>query len=428
VNVTILTAGSRGDVQPYVAVGVGLQRAGHRVLVATHPGFRKLVEEHGLRFAPVAQTPPPLASSGSWKRLQGSGDNFLAYLFHLSRVTRRAGALLDAMLDDFWVAVQDADLVVSSTSGFGAPSMAAHLGVPFVWAMFQPMTPTQAFPHFLTPGGLRLGSRLNRGTYVLAERAFLWMFDPVVKRWLDRVLGRGAVALRAPTFFGTDVPVLYGFSRHVVSPPPDWGTHVRVCGFWPLEPAPGWHCSPRLARFLEGSSPPVYFYLTGMRREPRRELLGVVIAALRRTGRRGILSIAEDDADGVALPATVLAAGDVPHEWLFPRVAAVVYHGGAGTTASILGAGVPAVGSPAFWDQPFWSRRIHELGIGPAPLPLRHLTGPRLAEAIDSMLTDPAIRERAAALGVRVRAEDGIRAAVDCLTRLHERSTPEVPC
>lgn len=123
----------------------------------------------------------------------------------------------------------------------------------------------------------------------------------------------------------------------------------------------------------------------------------------------------------MVLADTVFRVDSIPHAWLFPRVAAVVHHGGAGTTAAGLRAGVPSIVIPFFGDQPFWGQRLAELGVGLAPIPRKQLTAERLADAIDRAVTDQSMRQRAADLGTKIRGEDGIAHAVAIVQELEEQ-------
>ena len=141
----------------------------------------------------------------------------------------------------------------------------------------------------------------------------------------------------------------------------------------------------------------------------------MVLHALARVKQRGILQTGWGGLSNADLPDDVFAVDSIPHDWLFPQMAAVVHHGGSGTTAAGLRAGMPTVIIPFFADQPFWGARVFELGAGPAPIPKKRLTLERLADAIRAATSDEVIRGRASALGERIRAEDGVRQAVEVL-------------
>ena len=150
-------------------------------------------------------------------------------------------------------------------------------------------------------------------------------------------------------------------------------------------------------------------------------LTDVALESLARTGQRGVLSSGWGTLGAGALPPTVIAVRDVPHEWLLPRMRAVVHHGGAGTTGAALRAGVPSIIAPLGFDQPYWGRRVAELGVGPPPIPRRRLTIERLASAIDRAVRDEAMRRRAAELGAQLRTEHGVQAAVAVVEEIVDR-------
>jgi sterol 3beta-glucosyltransferase len=319
-------------------------------------------------------------------------------------------------MDAFWTACADADMVVSSSSGFASPYLADTLGVPHCWALLQPMSPTRAFPHFLTPAWLRLPSGLNRQTYRIAEHTYARLFRQPVDRWLSDRRIRPPARPDPRGYLGASPGrVLYGISRHVLPPAPDWPATVALCGYWMLEPPPGWAPPDALAAFLDSGPPPVYVHLSRMTGQPAPALLAIIVAALVANGQRGVVCTGAD-LPAADLPDTVLLVPAVPHAWMMPRAAAAVHHGGAGTTAQALRAGIPALGVPSFYDQPFWSHRVAALGAGPDPVPGRRLTARRLRSALARMTGDPVMRARAQALGAALREESGIGNAVALLS------------
>jgi len=415
VRIVLLTAGSRGDVEPYVALGAGLRRAGHEVRLATHDGFRDLAARHGLEFATVPQPPVTLTGTPLWRRWQRSGAGPARFVRDFARVSRAGRPVIEGMLDAFWLACDGADVVISSTSGIGGPLLAEARGARHCWALLQPTTPTSAHPHFLAPPWVP--PVLNRASYRLAEQVHWRLFRGQLDEWATRRLGLSRQRGPDPRGFlgATPDPVLYGISPLVVPRPPDWGGAVEMCGFWFADPPPGWTPRDELAGFL-GDGPPVYVHLSRIAARSRPDLLRTVLAALRRTGLRGLLHTGGEPLTA-RLPGTVLAVPSAPHSWLLPRTAAVVHHGGAGTTAAALRAGVPSVGVPGFYDQPYWSRRIGALGIGAEPVPAGRLDADRLASALVRLTGDAGLRERARAAGAAVRREDGVRTAVEWLDR-----------
>jgi UDP:flavonoid glycosyltransferase YjiC (YdhE family) len=215
-----------------------------------------------------------------------------------------------------------------------------------------------------------------------------------------------------------DLPILYGFSPSVIAKPSDWDENTHVTGYWFLDAPDDWIPSSKLANFLDAGSPPVYIGFGSMSHRNPVETADLVLEALRRSHQRAILLSGWGSLQGSDLPDTVFMIDSVPHAWLFPRMAAVVHHGGAGTTAAGLRAGVPSVIVPFFGDQPFWGQRIADLGVGPDPIPRNKLTVERLARAIQIAVSDKDIHQRAAWLGEQIQAEDGNAHAVKIIGQI----------
>jgi sterol 3beta-glucosyltransferase len=409
-RIAIIASGSRGDVEPYVALGKGLQAAGHVVRLVTHQNFEGLVTSHGVEFWPVEGSVQDVAESMA--ALIESG-NFLAILSRMSKEAQ-AGAL--ALTSASLAACQGMDLIVAGIGGvFVGIAIAEKLGLPLLQAYYIPFTPTSAYPAFVVPKPPSwLGTLLNRPSYQVA-RQMMWQ----AFRSADKAARREVLDLPAATFFGPfsskcvrGQPILYGYSPSVIPAPPDWGADIHVTGYWFLDPAEDWTPDQSLADFLAAGPPPVYVGFGSMSSRNPEETANLILDALARTGQRGIIHTGWGGLRRADLPDSVLMVDGVPFSWLFPRVAAVVHHGGAGTTSAGLRAGVPSVVIPFFGDQPYWGQRIADLGVGPAPIPRKKLTADRLAQAIQTAVTDQAMRQRAADLGAKIRSEDGIARAV----------------
>jgi UDP:flavonoid glycosyltransferase YjiC (YdhE family) len=423
VLLTIVTAGSRGDVQPYVALALGLRRGGYDVRVATHETFRDFVGAHGLAFEPIAGDPRAIlggAAADAWLAT-GRNRNMLAFARELRRV---AGPLIDQSLHDYWRVCQGSDAVLYSSVALPTWDVARRLGVPAIAAFLQPLSRTRAFPTVGFRGGRGLarvpvvGPALNYASHVAVEQVMWQALRGRVNRWRTATLGVPAAPFLGPfaEMRRLGAPTLYGFSEHVVPRPHDWGDDVHLTGWWTLPPRPDWRAPDELGAFLDAGPPPVYVGFGSMTPASAGPMTAAVLEALERTGQRGVLLRGWGSLGGGELPPWAIAVGDVPHEWLLPRMRAVVHHGGAGTTGAALRAGVPSIVIPLGFDQPFWGRRVAALGVGPEPLSRRAFTAARLAAAIERALDDEAMRERAAALGATLRAEDGVERAV---SRVH---------
>jgi sterol 3beta-glucosyltransferase len=341
------------------------------------------------------------------------------------------GPAMRSMLEEEWRAAHSfaPDLIVYHPKMLGSYHIAEKLGRPLVMAIPLPFyTPTRAFPNPFF-AGLRLGGWANLASFRLLKLSD-GMYSGMTNRFRARTLGLPPLrrfADQLVTRAGAAIPVLYPYSRHLLPVPADFPPHVHVTGSWFLEPAEPWEPPPALAAFLAAGPPPVYvgFGSTGGRGAQRRAQ--AVLDALAQAGQRGVLARGWGGLAPDALPETVFVLDEAPHDWLFPRMAAVVHHGGSGTTAAGLRAGKPTVICPSFGDQPFWGRLVAERGLGPAPLPQRTLSAERLAAAIRVAAGDGAMRERAAALGAQIRAEDGVGNAVAILQEVAAHTRPLQP-
>lgn len=412
-RISILASGSRGDVQPYVALGKGLQDAGYSVRLLTSDDFAGLVTEAGLPFCSTGSSIEATLQSEEWRRATESG-NFLLILRKMrAEMQRRAAEVAQHMPD----LLAESDLVLGGTSVMGVLSVAEMRKLPVIQAYVFPFTPTGAFPSPLVPK-LQLGKAINRVSFHVLQQ-MLWQSSKAMDTTLRQLLGLPKESFWGP--FGRlarrPEPLIYGYSQHVLSRPADWPAQHHVSGYWFLDQPGGWTPPADLLAFLEAGDPPVYIGFGSMSNRDPREAGQLALEALARSGQRGVLAAGWGGLESSDLPATVHLLSSIPHSWLFPRMAAVVHHGGVGTTAAGLRAGVPSVIVPFMGDQPFWGQRVAELGVGPPPILRKQLTSQRLANAIGQSVTNPAMRQKAANLGQRLRAEDGVGTAVAIIDR-----------
>ena len=217
------------------------------------------------------------------------------------------------------------------------------------------------------------------------------------------------------------MPILYGFSPSVIPAPSDWDNHTHITGFWFVDEADDWQPPAALLDFLQAGSAPIYIGFGSMSSRAPEQTADLIIQALKLTNQRAILLSGWGGLQKANIPNSIFMIDSIPHSWLFPRVSAVVHHGGASTTAAGLKAGVPSVIIPFFGDQPFWGQRIADLGVGAKPIPRKQLTAERLANAIQEVVTNEDIRQRAAKLGKQIQTENGIESAVEIFNELEKR-------
>ncbi len=419
-RILILTFGSRGDVQPYVALGAALRARGHEVTLSTGRGFEAMIEAAGLAAAPLSVDIRDLLESPEIKQALHSLAGKL-------RAWRASKTMMRRLFDDMWAVARDLkpDLVVYHPKAYVVPLLARALGRVAVPSFLQPAyVPTRAFPNCILPFA-GLGSLGNRASYGLVSLLMRLGTAAVLRDWardrpeIARPGSWDPVEGHDPR--GPGVLRLHAHSRHLVPRPDDWSARERVTGYWFTAPEETWQPPAALARFLAAGPPPVYLGFGSMPAEDAGRMTRLVRDALAASGQRGLLATGwgglEDAARSETGSDRVLVIEAAPHSWLFPRCAAVVHHGGAGTTHEALRWGRPTIVCPVFGDQPFWGRRVRALGAGPAPLPQRRLTAAALAGAL-SAVGDPAILARATALGAALRAEGGVAAAVEALESL----------
>ena len=412
-RVAIITAGSRGDVAPFTGLGHGLAVAGHEVTLVTHGCFESLVARAGLRFRPLPLDPRAELESARGRGLHRSATG----VGKMARMVAMARDLAGRMTDDVVAAALASDVLLLSAplvplghtvaEGLSLPSLGLHL---------QPLAPTREFvPPLLGTGSW--GAAGNRvaglGMNLAVERVYAATL-PAVRSRLGLPRAGSTAALRARE--RQDWPVFHGFSPRVVARPRDWRAGLEVAGYW--WPYDGDAELPsQVRKFIDSGPAPVFVGLGSATVPDPGRLSAEIVRALRRAGLRGViqrgwggLEAAGDD---------MLTVDEIPHALLFPHLAAVVHHAGAGTTAAGLRAGVPAVPVPLQFDEHFWATRLVTLGVAPRTLPLRRLTADTLAAALTRATADTGYRERARALGARIRAEDGVAPVVAAVNRLN---------
>lgn len=328
--------------------------------MATHRPFAPDIDRYGLRFAALDANPRQLLESDAGRAWLEAGANSVVGARRLAALAR---PLLAQLLADATIACEQADAIIYAPLAFAAPHIAERTVAMAMLAALVPTSPTRVFPD-VGASSWPLGGIYNRISHLVGEQLGWQPFRRQVNEWRRGTLGIGPAPVLGP-FSGQrrgHAPVLYGYSPSVLPKPPDWGEHLHVTGYWFTDSNPGWQPPAGLARFLRTGAPPVYVGFGSMTDRDPAGLAELAVAALRRAGCRGILQRGWAD-----LAPSLDVRGDeymivdeVPHDWLFPKLAAVVHHGGAGTTHTGLRAGLPSVVVPFFTDQPFWIA----LGVG----------------------------------------------------------------
>ncbi|MFD9941874.1 glycosyltransferase [Nonomuraea sp. NPDC059023] len=389
-RVVIIGVGTRGDVAPYTGLGARIRAAGHEVAIAAHAPYSSLVTDAGLDFRAIPGDPSALLGTMNWAA-------FAAY----------ARQVTDGIVD---VATAGADLLLLGVSASAGYHVAEAMGIPSMGVHLQPVEPTGDFPPVMGASRRSLGRWGNRAAARLMFAGPSPAHSGSAKELRAR-LGLAPMSSRAVyrRRESSRWPVFHGYSPSVLPRPADWRPGLEVPGYWWPAPRPAWTPPGDLAGFLDAGPPPVFVGSGSHGGAAAERFTELALAALRLAGLRGVVQT------GVTGPLgdDVLGVGEVPHEWLFPRMAAVVHHAGAGTTAAGLRAGVPAVTMPVWGDQPLWAGRLWRLGVAPAPLTGR-ITAGRLASAVAEAVAG---RTRAEEIAGRIAAEDGAAPVVEAVER-----------
>ncbi len=420
-RILILTFGGRGDVQPFVALGKGLKARGHDVTVCANGTFESLITANDLGYAYLNDGLTDLLASQFGREMLETMSSFWGGLKTVATMPRKLGPLMWETLSDTWTAAEAVkpDLIIYYTKAGATPHFAEKLGIPVVAApLFAQFVSTGEFPSLGFPT-LKIGHWYNKLTYKIVMRAHGLIGGKHIRRWrvANGLSPRSKETGVLRTAAGGPVPVMHAYSRHVGLVPADWPSHVTATGFWFLERDDEWQPPVDLLQFLSAGEPPVYVGFGSMAGRNPKRVTEIVIEALALAGVRGIIARGWGGLNPDELPDSILTLDQAPHDWLFPKIAAVVHHGGAGTTAAGLRAGCPTVVCPFFGDQPFWGARVHALGVGPKPIPQKKLTVENLSTAIREAVADPAMRSAAEAVGEKLRAEDGIGNAIAVVER-----------
>jgi len=402
-NISILASGTRGDVQPYIGLGVGLKQGGHTIRILTSDDFEDLVAGAGLEFGSIGDSIEAILQNDEWRAVTEKGNFLLIVSKMQAEMKKRAYQFAEKIPP----LLTQTDMMIAGAGGMGF-SIAEKLKIPLVQAFVYPFTPTSEFPSPLTPK-LPFGDLLNRASFHIM-RQMIWQSGRMGDTTVRRELG-----LKRGSFFGhyrqenrLKLPVLYGYSRHVIPKPTDWDAHHHVTGYWFLDHSVDWQPPQDLVSFLEAGSPPVYIGFGSMGSRNPEETLKIALKALALSGQRGILASGWGGMNQADLPETVYMLPSIPHSWLFPKMATVVHHGGAGTTAAGLRAGVPTIITPFMGDQAFWGHRVAQLGVGTNPIPRKKLTAENLASAIQESISNQTMRQKACELGEKISRENGI--------------------
>ncbi|KAK7676217.1 Sterol 3-beta-glucosyltransferase [Cerrena zonata] len=369
-NLTLLTIGSRGDVQPYIALAKGLKAEGHNVTIATHKEFEPWISKYNIQFKEIAGNPAELMHL-----MVEHGSMSVAFLKEASSKFR---SWINELLASSWEACQGTDILIESPSAMGGVHIAEALGIPYMRAFTMPWTRTRAYPHAFIVPDQKKGGSYNYLTHVMFENVF----------W------KGISGQQ------TKIPFLYNVSPTIFPPSVDFPDWVKVTGYWFLDEGAAKDYDPPkdLLEFIDSAY------------RDQKKIVYIGFGSI--VGWSDRLSNDEKDKVEVELPPEIYDSGAVPHDWLFKRIDACVHHGGSGTTGASLRSGLPTVIKPFFGDQFFYASRVEEVGVGIA---LKKLNAKSLSKALKTVTTDLKIVEKAKKTSERMRNENGVATAIEAI-------------
>ncbi|KAI9131466.1 glycosyltransferase [Acaryochloris sp. CCMEE 5410] len=412
-KITILTIGSRGDIQPFCALALGLMAKGYSVTLAASFNFADFVQELGIPFAPIA---------GDFRQLLSTPDG-LALLQGNTNVTLIDDQLRWQQYHDAWNACQGSDLLIFAPLAAWGYHLAEALNIPAILVTPIPVTATRSYPFlkFADSSQGKLASYFNVFTFRLVEflswqksRLLMNQFRQEVLQ-LPPISRMGTRYRRSHPPHLSPLPVLNCYSQAVLPPPSDWPSHVHQGSYLFLDNSTPYTPSPELQAFLQADPKPFYIGFGSMMACNPEIIVDTIVTTLRRTGQRAIFCTGWGGFTTSEVPDFLYVTQEVPHDWLLPQVTAAIHHGGSGTTAATLRAGTPSIVVPFFADQPAWGKRLEQLGVGTAPLPFAELTAETLADRIQTILDTPSMQHKAQDLSRQIQSEDGVAMAIEVI-------------
>jgi len=397
-RITMICIGSTGDVRPYIVLGRELKARGHEITICAFADFEPVILKEGFHFKPV---------NGDVKALMANLMNGSTGVGFLKQVRDSLIDIIDPFLEDLEAACDGAEAIIGTYLGQVFQSLAEVRHIPYIQTHYFPMDKNPETPITSAPGQ-HGGKAWNLASYQLGHFVVSVMEKYYLADWREKH-GMSPRKLEATPKYqlnGHTIPVLYAISPLVMPRPATWGENIHMTGFWRDDRDIDFTPSPELSAFLEAGEKPIYVGFGSMVSGDMGETLDIVLDAIRDSGVRAILSKGWGGKD-IPVSDNVFVADFVPHDWLFNHVAAVVHHGGAGTTAAGIQAGCPTLVVPFGGDQPFWAGRVKDLGIGPKAIPRDKLTVSRLSKALTDLTSTKKYRVAARELGERLRLEQG---------------------
>lgn len=418
-RITIVTVGTRGDVEPFIALGLGLQRAGHIIKIATHGMFESFVRGYGLDFSLISGNVQEAINSAEARGALETSDTSFSFLME---VRQKAAPLVLTAVQELQEACKDAEhLMCTPLTLHITFFLAKEFSLPISVGCVNPAGPTKYFHNVAVPPPAAWLPGFAKSTYNVLSHLIIsdliWQGErPYLHAAWKKVFGHGLPFREplTPAFKKNPPLMLNAYSNYVLPKPADWSVVQHVTGYWFLKPLQAWSPDDALEKFLAAGDKPVYIGFGSMNSNEYKNgaLKNMILETIQRTGKRAVVLNAGLGLVQAELPETIFATGPVPFDYLFQKMAAVVHHGGAGTTAIGLKAGVPNVITPLIFDQRFWAWCAEKTGAAVPAIPWNKLNADNLTQAINTAVSNKDIISKAQEIGERINSENGVDEAV----------------
>jgi sterol 3beta-glucosyltransferase len=419
-KIAITTVGSRGDLQPFISLGLGLQDVGYNVLIISAKNEEEFVRNYGLDFYALDVDIQKLMEGNNNVQEMTKGNNPLKFILTHLKGSKNLKKLMIKTQWEIWEATLDADLIVF------------HPGMPIGYFIAQvsnkksvllnpfPVVATKDYPSILFYTLPRLGKAFNNLTHSIFYKVF-WAFakSAIVEFWKEKDLAK--VNFKTSPIqqqIKSGRPVINAYSPLVFQPAQEWEENIQTVGSLTIENESNFTPTKELEAFIKNGEPPVFIGFGSMKDiNSFTQTFEILSEAVTKTKQRAVIGLGwtKNSFSGV-IPDNLFLIENIPFTWLFPQMKLVIHHGGAGTTAAGLIAGKPTIIIPHIADQPAWGQRIYELGVGSKTITKKNLTADKLSKAILFAL-QPKIVNAAKQLGDSMRKENGNKKAVEIINK-----------
>lgn len=426
-KIIIVAVGTRGDVQPYLALAVELKKRGHEIVLMAPCGFQSFIESNGITYGYMNNFILDMLESPAGKQAMHGGISFFSFIKSAIKLWKDGVRIANETMEDLWKLSQtfSPDLIVYHPKGGYAVDIAEKLEIPCIMASPLPLlVPTVKFPAMGMPDW-PLGSAYRRWSYTVVYQGYK-SFDKLRAKFRKETLSLPPLPKKRTPISksdGSPIPVLHAYSSELIPHPEDWPDTSYTTGYWFLEDDVSDDIPQDLIDFINAGDPPVCVGFGSMSGKDPAKSTRIIIDALRECGLRAVLissfgGLHWDSKSDDSEANDIFHIQSIPHDWLFPRVSMVVHHGGAGTTAATIKAGKPSIVCPFIIDQPFWGRKLAKRGVGTKIIPHKKLTVKKLVKAFNTITSSASYHQKSSQLGERIRLEKGVQKAAEIIEEI----------